>query len=633
VTGLLVSVVCVITSCIAWYPLGGPVYAITLAFRGFGCGNVAPGSTTMFFCSAGVALLQMLPAAIVLVLLFVFRKPLVKWVDGITLRLPQGVRPYVAPVVATCIFVILWAGVHYTLPLQIGLLPQIIFPAIVGVFTFIVVRYGEGLQRALDPFLKSRDVLPRWLRLVGVVAIPLLFSVLITQPWRQVVVAGPQLEHFIVLVALVVAFLLLTPRAGQPAPVEARGGGRGGVQARAGRGGAVKLVLGGVGYVVCRLALAVGMAVALHAVLDLYFAETALAHDCTPDRPWDCQNTGGFNTTTATVSGVAGAGAAAAGSTLGEGPAGAGAAAGAGAGGGAAAGAAAAAGGAGLVAGAVRTRIVDGPAARNWLRHEGFIDDAGRLTVKGRAWWSQLSSGGPDPTWLEAVTCSGGIVDGRLEGEVVIIVRDRATVPTARPPAPTGAAATVVTENYSPGVDIRGTHDFIEHTRTYLNRLQNSPGGEEMFNRIMVDGAGAGHTVTIVDSTGGNSCDLPLSGDGELQPDGSRGPGSSTNVNFSPYRHSTPGATTLPDGSPNPADWRNRPPDVGVNHELNHALHIVRGEVDVTPAPNPVIGNNVPTEELRTVSLGPYTGSTMDDNAYRAWLRTQGVNVADRPHY
>ena len=29
VTGLLVAVVCVITSCVAWYPLGGPVYGIT----------------------------------------------------------------------------------------------------------------------------------------------------------------------------------------------------------------------------------------------------------------------------------------------------------------------------------------------------------------------------------------------------------------------------------------------------------------------------------------------------------------------------------------------------------------------------------------------------------------------------
>ncbi|MGB2853364.1 MAG: RHS repeat-associated core domain-containing protein [Dehalococcoidia bacterium] len=314
VAGLSVFVGCAVISCIAWYPLGGPVYAIALAFRGFGCANVAPGSLQMFFCSAGVALLQLLPAAIALVLVFVFRKPLMRWVQqGITTKLSPGMQFLVAPAVATCLFVIVWAGVHYTLPIQTGLLPQIIFPAVIGLFTFIIVRYGDGLRRALDPFFESRDRFPRWLRFVAVLAVPLLISVLITQPWREIVAAGPQLEHFIVLVALVVAFLLLAPRGGELAPVAVRSGGRGGAQARGQRGGVVRLVLKGSGYVVCRLALALGMAAALHAVLDLCTPELALAHDCTPDRPWDCQNTGGFNTTTATGSGVAGAGAVAGG--------------------------------------------------------------------------------------------------------------------------------------------------------------------------------------------------------------------------------------------------------------------------------------------------------------------------------
>jgi len=309
VAALLAFVACAVVSCIGWYPLGGPVFAVGLAFRGFGCGTVAPGSTTMFFCSAAVALLQLLPAAIALVLIFVFRRPLMRWVQQrITPRLSPGTQFLVAPAVATCLFVIVWAGVHYTLAIKMGLLPQIIFPAVVGLFTFITMRYGNGLRRALDPFFESRDRFPRWLCFVGIFAIPFLFSVLITQPWRQVVTAGPQLEHFIVLVALVVAFLLLTPRLGEPAPVTVRSGGRGGALARGRRDGTVRLVMRGASYVVCRLALAAGMAVALHAVLDLCFTETALAHDCTPDRPWDCQNTGGFNTTSATGSGVLGTG-------------------------------------------------------------------------------------------------------------------------------------------------------------------------------------------------------------------------------------------------------------------------------------------------------------------------------------
>ena len=419
VAGLLAFVGCAVFSCIAWYPLGGPVYAIALAFRGFGCGNVAPGSTTMFFCSAGVALLQLLPAAIALVLIFVFRKPLMRWVQGITPKLSPGIQFLVAPAVATCLFVIVWAGVHYTLPIQTGLLPQIIFPAVIGLFTFIVVRYSEGLQRALDPFFESRDRFPRWLRFVGVLAVPLLLSVLITQPWRTIVAAGPQLEHFIVLVALVVAFLLLAPRAGELAPIAVRSGGRGSAQARGGKDGMVRLVLKGSGYVVCRLALAVGMAAALHVVLDLCTPEVALAHDCTPDRPWDCQNTGGFNTTTATASGVAGAGAAAAGAGV------------AGAEAGGAAGTAAgtdgyapvrdptgAGGDLGGGEAPPTTEILGGRDALQWLRRQGIIDGTGRPTWRYNTW-----RGSPGGTFdLEAL--AGNVRDdGRFDENISVIVR------------------------------------------------------------------------------------------------------------------------------------------------------------------------------------------------------------------
>jgi len=243
---------------------------------------------------------------------------------------------------------------------------------------------------------------------VWVIAIPLLLSVLITQPWRQIVTAGPQLEHFIVLVALIVAFLLLTPRASELAPVAVRSGGRGGAPVRGGKGGMVRLVLKGGGYVVCRLALVVGMAAALHVVLDLCTPEVALAHDCTPDRPWDCQNTGGFNTTTATASGVAGAGAAAAGATIagGKGDTGADVAgfpAQPGLGGGEA---------------VSQTEILGGRDALQWLRRQGIIDGTGRPTWRYNTW-----RGSPGGTFdLEAL--AGDVRDdGRFDENISVIIR------------------------------------------------------------------------------------------------------------------------------------------------------------------------------------------------------------------
>ena len=409
VAALLVIVACALVSCIAWYPLGGPVYGMTFAFRSIGCASLTPGSLQMFFCSAGVGLLQLVPAAVVLLLIFIFRKPLIKLVQRVAVKLPPSSHFLVAPLVATLLFILVWAGVHYTLATRMGLLPQIIFPAVVGLYTFIVVRYREGFQRALDPFFEGRDHVPRWLCFVGVFAVPFLIGVLVTQPWRQIVAAGPQVEHFIVLVALVVAFLLLTPRAGKAVPVAvpSGAGSRGGAR---GRGSTMRLVLRGSGYLACRLALTLGMAAVMHTVVDLCCSDVVLAHDCTPDRPWDCQNTSGFNTTTATGSGAAGAGAAAGGSSTAV-------SGGKGTGGGAAGGAPP----------GPSTDVLGGRDALQWLRSRDFIDADGRVTDKYRTWRSQLPDGRPDSTGLEAL--AGDVDDtGRIDPDSIAIVVHSPTI-------------------------------------------------------------------------------------------------------------------------------------------------------------------------------------------------------------
>ena len=172
----------------------------------------------------------------------------------------------------------------------------------------------------------------------------------------------------------------------------------------------MRLVLKGAGYVVCRLALAAGMAVALHAVLDLCLDEVALAHNCTPDNPTDCQNTGGFNTTTATGSGVVGAGTAATGATIASGEGGTktatdGFAPQPGLGGGDA-------------LGPTHTEILGGRDALQWLRSRGFIDGTGRLTDAYRIWRDTL--GGTSDLQGIAVDLRD---DGRVSEDIAIIIR------------------------------------------------------------------------------------------------------------------------------------------------------------------------------------------------------------------
>jgi hypothetical protein len=143
-----------------------------------------------------------------------------------------------------------------------------------------------------------------------------------------------------------------------------------------------------------------------------------------------------------------------------------------------------------------------------------------------------------------------------------------------------------------------------------------------------IEGQPARHDVTITDfapdNTLGNYCEALDWPDNELVLPGIKGDGSSSRIEFNPYRHSLPGANMIPnpDGSgtliPDPADWRNRPPDVALEHEMNHANHNQLGDVDTGQSPDPVIGGTAPNEDLRTVGIGTHGESPTCENTYRA---------------
>jgi hypothetical protein len=538
-----------------------------------------------------VGLVAILPSIVIIVIMFFLRKSLNNWMKSLSEKLPENARFIVPPIIATIVFSLAWSWYHIDTSGLTGIIPNRIFPAIVGLFTYSVIQFGPKIQNSMASFFRARDKVPIFFRYVLVLAIPMGIALLITIEER--VTAEALKEQFVVIIALIAAYLLVSPL----------------IEKQSADSGLTPASRGFAGRTAVIFLLAVFGGFLVRILADILHPGVALADDCSSE--WDCQQTSGYNAATATGGGAIGGAAGTIGSQLGEGPGDGGAA---GAGGGA--GAAAAGGG-------------DGAAARNWMLNEGFLNPDGTITDKFRTWWSQFSSGSPDPTRMEAIAADSiDLNNGRINGDIVIIVRDRDTIPHNRPPAPAGAGAQVVTENYAPGVDITGTHDFIEHTRNYLNTLSNTQAGQDLLQRIMVDGAGGGHNVNIVDPGGNNGNSASFTGNGELQPDGSHGPGCNSTVNFNPYRHSLAGSATLPDGSPDPADWRNRPPDVGLHHELNHAWHASTGSIDTTPAPNPVVGGNTNNEELRTVSLGPFSGDPLDENAYRS-----NRGLVNRPFY
>jgi len=219
---LVVFIFCAVISLVGWFPLGLPPRGIRalidlIGIRG--CADLQPGSLEMYLCSAKIGLVALAGPIIMMIFMFLIRKSLARWVQGLTPKLPVEARFLVAPALATIIFTIAWSGAHKDTALQWGILPQILFPSIVGLFTFSIARFGPSLQQPLEGFFNFREKIPRWLRMVAVIAVPIVIALVITI--QESVTAAVLKEHFVVIVALVNGYLMMTPR-GQKVMVKAR---------------------------------------------------------------------------------------------------------------------------------------------------------------------------------------------------------------------------------------------------------------------------------------------------------------------------------------------------------------------------------------------------------------------------
>jgi hypothetical protein len=209
---LVIFVFCAIISLVGWFPLGLPTRLIRAVMPEITCTNIDPGSFQMYLCSAGVGLMTMAVPLLSMLVIFLIRKPLTKWVQKLIPKLPEESRFVIMPAFATIFFVISWSGAHRFTGLQWGILPQIVFPSVIGLFTYSVTSYGPKLQAKLKPFFDTRDKFPKFLRFLLVIAVPILISLAITAQER--VSQEALKEQFVVLVALITGFLVMAPRSG-----------------------------------------------------------------------------------------------------------------------------------------------------------------------------------------------------------------------------------------------------------------------------------------------------------------------------------------------------------------------------------------------------------------------------------
>ncbi len=186
----IVAVVAAVVSAALWVPLGEPLLFLRNALpAGAFLGSIALGA-----------------------IVFVVRRPLQVFASRLARVLPAG---YAAPpLLATVLFALSWAGAHAGRGTDVGLLPQLIFPAVSGVFAFSVARYGQTLQGRAGGYFRARDHLgPRW-RFILLMVLTTAASYALA---RVLGASGKVLtEQLLVVIGMLAGYLLLAPGLTRP---------------------------------------------------------------------------------------------------------------------------------------------------------------------------------------------------------------------------------------------------------------------------------------------------------------------------------------------------------------------------------------------------------------------------------
>lgn len=221
-TGLLgagvVLVVCVVASLVGWIPLSWPAQWIDRLLPDYyvWCGGTlgfATNTPQMYVCSAAVGVLAAAGSLVIVLALFVLRRPIAAAFAALARRLPSESRFLVGPVAGTLAFTVAWAGTHYTSEAvgSPGLVPHPVFPAVVGLFLYAVARWGRRIQAALGPLLALRDRYPIGYRILAAIAIPLVLSLFMGNASNP---EAARKAQTVAVVALLAGYVALMPRTG-----------------------------------------------------------------------------------------------------------------------------------------------------------------------------------------------------------------------------------------------------------------------------------------------------------------------------------------------------------------------------------------------------------------------------------
>jgi hypothetical protein len=113
--------------------------------------------------------------------------------------------------IATGLFVMSWAATYFGTPFAVGLLPEIVFPAAIGLYTFAVIRYSPVLTGVVSQAFPVREQIHIRLRLAATMVLPITLSVLLASVSAVRPIRPDLSSHLVVLFSLVAGYVLLAP--------------------------------------------------------------------------------------------------------------------------------------------------------------------------------------------------------------------------------------------------------------------------------------------------------------------------------------------------------------------------------------------------------------------------------------
>ncbi|MCK8501514.1 MULTISPECIES: M91 family zinc metallopeptidase [Myxococcus] len=167
-------------------------------------------------------------------------------------------------------------------------------------------------------------------------------------------------------------------------------------------------------------------------------------------------------------------------------------------------------------------------------------------------------------------------------------------------------------------VKVEGSPEFQARVQSDLDAMRSLPSGQELLGTL----DSSGRSTTIRETSGGNTASGTNFNDGFFNADGTPGKGSDASVNYNTTRISLGGD-----------EWMNRPPIVGLFHELVHASDIANGTL--------ANGSKDGVRNLETSAVGlpidldqnPATPDVVQPGRPGENVLRDELNLPTRPHY